>query len=38
MIEKNVGPLEICHIKCGDVEVENPILKVCKNRINFANV
>ena len=25
---KNVGPLEIHHIKCGDVEVENPILKV----------
>ena len=25
---KNVGPLEIRHIKCGDVGVENPILKV----------
>ena len=25
---KNVGPLEIRHIECGDVEVENPILKV----------
>ena len=25
---KNVGPLEIHHIKCGDVEVENPILNV----------
>ena len=25
---KIVGPLEIHHIKCGDVEVENPILKV----------
>ena len=25
---KTVGPLEIHHIKCGDVEVENPILKV----------
>ena len=24
---KNVGPLESHHIKCGDVEVENPILK-----------
>ena len=25
---KNVGPLEIRHIECGDVEVEDPILKV----------
>ena len=25
---KNIGPLEIRHIKCGDVEVQNPILKV----------
>ena len=25
---KNVGPLEIHHIKCGDLKVENPILKV----------
>ena len=25
---KNVGPLEIHHIKCGHVEVENLILKV----------
>ena len=25
---KTVGPLEIHHIKCGHVEVENPILKV----------
>ena len=25
---KNVGPLEIHHIKCGDVEAENPILNV----------
>ena len=24
---KDVGPLEIHHIKCGDVEVKNPILK-----------
>ena len=25
---KNVGPLKIHHIKCGDLEVENPILNV----------
>ena len=25
---KDVGPLEIHHIKCGDLEVENPILNV----------
>ena len=25
---KNVGPLEIHHIKRGDLEVENPILNV----------
>ena len=25
---KTVGPFEIHHIKCGDVVVENPILKV----------
>ena len=25
---KNVRPLEIHHIKCSDVEVENPILEV----------
>ena len=25
---KNVGPLEIHHIKCGDLEVENQILNV----------
>ena len=33
--EKIVGPLEIRHIECGDVEVENQILKVRKNRINL---
>ena len=25
---KNVGPLEIHHIQCGDLEIENPILNV----------
>ena len=25
---KKVGPLETHHIKCGDVEVENPVLYV----------
>ena len=25
---RNVGPLEIRHIKCGDVEVKNSILNV----------
>ena len=27
-IGKNVGPLETHHIKCGDLEIENPILNV----------
>ena len=38
MIMKVVGPLEIRHIKCSDVKVEDPILKVLKNRIKFASV
>ena len=25
---ENVGPLEIHHIKCSDLEIENPILNV----------
>ena len=25
---KNVGPLEIHHIQCGDLKIENPILNV----------
>ena len=37
-IRKHVGPLERGQIKCGDVEVENPISTSWKIRIKVASV
>ena len=37
-IGKHVGPLEGGQIKCGDVEVENPISTSSKIRIKVASI
>ena len=37
-IGKHVGPLERGQIKCGDVEVENPISTSWKIRIKVASI